>query len=261
MSVGGVEGLRVEVKRRTTFVTLDRPAQLNPFSFEILGALRELFAEFDSRGDISVVVFTGSGEKALSAGLDVNQMVKFPLEKKVEILELNDEVVRLMLNCDKTLVTANNGFAIGMGMILNLVSDFRLAVDDPGVFFQLPEIDIGLFPATGALSLAFHHFPPGVATRLVLGGERLSLGEARSLGFVHGVFQRGELERGVNKFVRGIARKNRQVLRLSKLATVLQRRYLLDAMDLEKVFARGCFTADLDVESFVREAWRKWAPK
>lgn len=249
----------IEEKRKLVTVTLNRPNQLNPFSVEILEALKQLFEGLKTNANVMAVLFKSSGEKAFSAGLDVNQMVKFPLEKKTEILELNDEVVRLMLECDKILITANNGFAIGMGMITNLISDFRLAVDDPKIFFQLPEINIGLYPATGALSLPFYHFPPGVATKIVMGGERLPLQEAQQLGFIHSTYSRDEFDKAVNKFLREVTRKTGQVLKFIKLAIIFRRKQMLKHLTMEKDFARACFSQDLDVDPFVKDMWRKWS--
>lgn len=252
------EELQIEKKRKLVTVTLARPAQLNPFSVEVLEELKALFTELQDAPAVRGVLFRGTGSKAFSAGLDVTQMIKLPVAEKLAILDLNDEVVRLMLGADQVLVTANNGFAIGMGMITNLVSDFRLAVDDPGIYFQLPEVNIGLFPATGAASLAFWHFPPGIATNLVLGGEKLPLVEATRHGFVHATYPRAEFDQQVRKFTRRVLRKNATILATTKACLHLQRQRLLECFTMEREFARYCFQETPALPEFLAGVKKKW---
>lgn len=229
-------GLRVETKRRLAKATLDRPEQLNPFSIEVLEDLRRLLGQWNADPDLSVVLFTGTG-RAFSAGLDVKQMVNLPPEEKRRVLSLNHEVVRLLLESPKVLVVANNGFALGMGFITNLCADFRFAASDAEVYFQLPELDIGLFPATGALSLPHHHFPPGLAARLVFACEKLTLEGAISTNFLSGTWPKDELEGAAVKFCRNLARKNRDVTSATKACLVAERAGLLEALEMEKRFA------------------------
>ena len=58
-------------------ITLNRPDRLNALSRKLYSELNEAVVSLESDESISVIVLTGAGEKAFSAGGDIHEMAEF----------------------------------------------------------------------------------------------------------------------------------------------------------------------------------------
>ena len=67
------EVLLVAEKNGVVQLTLNRPAVMNAFNFEMLRALAGAVEALRFRSDVRVVVITGTGEKAFCAGADLKE--------------------------------------------------------------------------------------------------------------------------------------------------------------------------------------------
>lgn len=141
------DALTIEDLGRVRRLTLSAPRRRNALSFalcaQLVGALRA--AEADAA--VGAVILTGNGP-AFSAGGDQNDFRKATAEAPPKVLKNYPalDLFRIARNFHKPLIAAVNGAALGGGMGLVCLSHLALAV--PEASFGIPEVRLGLFPAT-----------------------------------------------------------------------------------------------------------------
>jgi len=65
--------LSYEVRDRKAYITMNRPERMNALNRELMGALTEAFREADADENVFVVILTGAGGRAFSAGADLKE--------------------------------------------------------------------------------------------------------------------------------------------------------------------------------------------
>jgi enoyl-CoA hydratase len=118
-------------------------------------------------------VLTGAGG-TFCAGMDLKAFARDGLPDRV------DDIFRL--GCQKPLVAAIEGVAVGGGLELALVADLLVASSDAR--FGSPEVTFGLFPGGGALLRLPRSLPHGVVAEMALTGEPLSAPLALQHGLI-----------------------------------------------------------------------------
>ena len=66
--------IRLEIQARIALLTLDHPEKLNAMSLEIRKETMAALRTLEETGDADCVIITGAGEKAFSAGADINEV-------------------------------------------------------------------------------------------------------------------------------------------------------------------------------------------
>lgn len=195
-------------------ITINRP----PLNILNVEALREIAAALDDvKGDygVKVLVITGAGNRAFSAGVDVKD--HFP-ERIEETLECFHRVFHLLAEIDRPIVAVVRGFAFGGGCELACACDMVVASDDAQ--FGQQEVNVGAIPTVATVLL-----PRVVGRRraleMVLIGDAMTAEEARRIGLVNWTFPAAELDEAVNRLINKLKEKSSAVLRLIK-ASVYQ---------------------------------------
>lgn len=128
-----------EIDGPVATITLNRPQKLNAFTRHMM---REICAAMDlaDRDDgVRAVIFTGAGERAFCAGADLTpEDGSRPFSSDVPVDDLSDDSVRdgggrltlRLFQSTKSLISACNGVAVGVGATMQLAMDFRLAADN-----------------------------------------------------------------------------------------------------------------------------------
>ncbi len=178
--------LEIERHGAVTVVTLNRPERHNALSVSMAESLKTAVTEFNADETRKVLIITGAGEKAFCAGAD--------------LMELSGETCRLPITpgpdivgiaaCDKPVIAAINGLAVGGGLEIALCCDIRLAADV--AWFCLPEPSRGFIAGIAAMILP-RLLPIGAALDMMLTGERMSAEEAYRLGLVQKIVPRAKL--------------------------------------------------------------------
>jgi len=215
-TVSAVAGLREEQRGAARWLILDRPAQRNALSAELLAALRTALAAADNDGEVRAVCLTGAGEKAFCSGMDLSSAAAqagalAAHEARRQYCALLLDLARL----GKPVVAAVNGAVVGGGMGLLAACDLAVAVDDAR--FSTPEVEVGLFPymALAPLARCIGRRP---ALELALTGRRIDAQEARLLGLVNRVVPRASLEGAAAEILDALAQKSPGALRLGRRA-------------------------------------------
>ena len=125
-------------------ITINDPARRNPLSNEVIGWLRDAVVRAGDDEGVSVVVITGAGDRAFSAGGDLaSGFVDSPLPGHAARGELAD-LFRAMTSIPKPVVGRVNGAALGGGFGVAAACDITIVVDDAKM--GTPEIGLGLWP-------------------------------------------------------------------------------------------------------------------
>jgi enoyl-CoA hydratase/carnithine racemase len=193
-------GVQLEKTGKVAIVTLDRPGKNNAFDEHMWDSLDRVVSLL--AGDLPrVVVVTGAGAKAFSAGFDVNP-------ENPQVARLADAVqrheegpamelirrVRLSMNGLVTLpvpvIAAINGLAYGGGAELATQCDLR--VMDPGASICFSEVRLGLMPDQGGGVGLTRLIGPSKAADLILTARVVGTEEAFALGLVNRISALGK---------------------------------------------------------------------
>jgi 2-oxoglutaroyl-CoA hydrolase len=214
------ETLRLDrdTQRGVATITLDNPEKHNRVPMQARGELAGLFDQLSGDDQIRVIVLTGTGDKAFSAGGDVMGFLRTD-PATLSRLAWN---VAAAERCPKPVIAKLRGYVLGVGLELALASDFRIAADN--VELGLPEIRLGMIPGSGGSQRMARMIGLGRAKNLIMRGQRVKAREALQLGLLSEVHPGDELDGAVNKLID-------ELTALSPLALSMAKRVLDHAYD------------------------------
>ena len=194
----------VEVDGHVATLTINRPQAMNAMDSFAHLALSNALDRVQADDNIRVVILTGSGERAFSAGRDLKEIAGESTMSAAERDQLAArwrEVRRLTDRLDffKPIVARVNGLAMGGGFELALACDVIIAADH--VTFALPEPRRGLIATAGGVHRLPRQLPLKTAMGLLLTGRSLSAARALSLGLVNEVTPLAQLDAVVRSWV------------------------------------------------------------
>jgi len=126
---------------------LNRPAALNALNAGVLDALATEIDRLEEDPGVRCVVVTGVGEKAFSAGADLDELDGLSATEAAAVLASGQHLFRRIEWSRVPVLAAVNGYALGGGFELCLSCAFILASDNAR--FGLPETNLGLIPGYG----------------------------------------------------------------------------------------------------------------
>lgn len=133
MTVPSLEHVTLSVCDRVATVTINRPEVRNALNAQAYADLEAVFRHIQSDPGISVVVLTGA-DPAFCSGEDVKQMMTGPQrersqERLMSVRPRLTPTAAAIHECDRPIIAAVNGVAVGWGMELSLLADIRIASD------------------------------------------------------------------------------------------------------------------------------------
>jgi enoyl-CoA hydratase len=212
------EAIRYEVEDGVAMVTLDRPEVHNAMNTPMRRELVDCFTRLVDDDDVRVVVVTGAGERAFSAGADIREFVEPEGPVRYRQTRRRLEFRQILDRCPQPIIAAIRGYALGGGLELALACDIRIAGDDATL--GLTEVDLAIIPGGGGTQRLPRLVGRGKALELILSGARIGAGEALRLGIVERVVPAAEVVRHTRDFARTLARKAPVALRYAKEAVV-----------------------------------------
>ena len=185
---------------------------VNAHSQKLLTETSSVFDWLSDNSEIRAIVLTGEG-KCFCAGADIKERAGVP--KKLGDHWKNSrrarEAYHSILECQKPVIAAINGPALGGGLALVASCDILLASDSGCL--GLPEIDVGLL---GGGKHAQRLFPHSKLRRMMLTGYRVSGAELYRLGVVEKVYKESELIPASLEMASEIASKSPIATKLAK---------------------------------------------
>lgn len=173
-------------------ITLNRPEKLNALTLAMLADLDAACLAIDADPDVRVVIVTGAGEKAFSAGADVVAWSALsPLEMWRTWTRTGQRVLDRLESLRQPTIAALNGVAFGGGLELALACDLRIAADHVRV--GAPEVGIGTVPGWGMTTRLATVVGPARAKQMILTGSPVDAAVAAAWGLVSEIVPAAEL--------------------------------------------------------------------
>jgi enoyl-CoA hydratase len=127
------EHLRFERREHgVLLITIDRPERMNATNERLHFELSTVWDDVDRDEAVRVAVVTGAGERAFSAGGDL-EMVQAMAGDYARVAAMAAEAAGLvtrMIDCEKPIVSAINGTAVGAGLAVALMADISIIAQD-----------------------------------------------------------------------------------------------------------------------------------
>jgi enoyl-CoA hydratase len=176
-----------EVKDHVAWVTFNRPESMNAMNRQMTGELIEACREVEEDVNVRLAIFTGTGEKAFSAGMDLKERAETvfsPIERRQQ--KLTNKIytqARAVAAITKPTIAAIRGYCVGGGLEFALACDLRVAADDAKL--GLTEVRRGIIPGAGGTQRLTRAVGITKAMEMCLTGDTVSGLEAKALGLVN----------------------------------------------------------------------------
>ncbi|KKL15846.1 hypothetical protein LCGC14_2501520, partial [marine sediment metagenome] len=197
-------------------VKINRPDKLNAMNMDVAKELIKTFETLGKDDSVKVIILTGEGEKAFSAGADIEYMSKISPDESVEYAKLGQLVTATVENVKQPTIAAVNGFALGGGCELAMSCDIRIAANTAKM--GQPEVTIGIPPGWGGTQRLMRIVGIAKAKELVFTGKMVKADEAREIGLVNQVVELSTLMDETMKMAKTIAGNSSIAVRMSKAA-------------------------------------------
>lgn len=192
MNTTSFETITHERRGSVAILTLARPEAMNAINMQMRRELREALDVLRRDAEVAVVILTGAGEKAFSAGMDLREFAKINADVPVaEMKRYRWEQGEGIASFDKPIIAAVNGIAIGGGVELALQCDLIFAATSAS--FAFAEVKRGLMPGNGGTQRLPRRIGAARALEMILTGRSVSATEALGMGLVEYVVPADQL--------------------------------------------------------------------
>jgi enoyl-CoA hydratase/carnithine racemase len=192
-------GITFEYLDHIAVVRFDRPERQNAFNEVMWTEFDEVIKQLADKTP-RVVILTGTGDRAFSAGFDVNvdnpQVAdlagvmetrdRAPVEKLIRRIR---RVVDALFDLPVPIIAALNGSAYGGGAELAVRCDMRVMDPDAAICFS--EVRLGLMPDWGGAAALPRLIGPARAAEMILTAREISAREALSCGLANRISSPG----------------------------------------------------------------------
>lgn len=244
-----------EVSDGIATITLNRPAQRNALSTEMLAALPQRMREADGRDDVDVVILTGA-DPAFCAGLDLKALGSGGLRPGPVDDDSNDDddddpigSMKPFPSISKPVIGAVNGVAVTGGLELALQCDFLIASEHAK--FGDTHARVGVMPGWGLTVLLPQAVGLRRAREMSFTGNFMLADEAFHFGLVNRVVPHDELLPTCRAIAADIIGNDQPGVRQVR-ATYAEIHASTDGLDIEtrisKWWQRDVFSADAVAE-------------
>jgi len=205
--------LLTEIDNGIAWLTLNRPAQFNSLSSELLAAMQTGFDEIAKDETIRVVIIKANG-KAFCAGHDLKEMRSS--EEREFHQQLFNQCGRLMHTINQLpqpVIAMVQGIATAAGC--QLVAACDLAVASDNAKFAVSGINFGLFCSTPAVPLS-RNLNRKRAMKMLLTGDFIDAQTAQEFGLVNDVSSEAALLDSTQQIAQSILNKSALSIRVGK---------------------------------------------
>ena len=203
-----------EKKEGVATITLNRPEALNAFSKEVVEEILRAVEEIKVDENVRVVVLTGAGEKAFSAGADIKDMIGMTALRARELSFMGERLCLTLENFEKPVIAAINGYALGGGMEVAMACDLRIASENARM--GQTEINIGLIPGWGGTQRLTRLVGMTKAKELVFSGKMIDARTAEQIGLLNMVVPTDKFREVVHQLAVDLASKAPVALKVAK---------------------------------------------
>lgn len=236
--------LKLEIKGKTAVIKINREDKLNALNLAIMNELSDLFQDLKGNSDVSVIIITGSGEKAFAAGADIAELNNLNEKTGKDFSSIGQNVFNLIENMNKPVIAAVNGFALGGGCELAMACHIRIASENAK--FGQPEINLGLIPGYGGTQRFTQLIGKARAMEYLLTGATINSSEALQLGLVNYVYPQNQLLEKTFELADKISSKSQFTIeRILKAVNAGIKLSFMEGLEMEaSLFGECCISED-----------------
>jgi enoyl-CoA hydratase len=196
------ETILLEKKGAIAIITMNRPDKLNACSTRMYKDIDQALNLIEVDDDIRAVIITGSGDKAFSAGADLEELNFANLKESTDYIAIDAKAFRHLENIPQPVIAAVNGAAIGYGCKVAMISDITIASEKAR--FSLPGVTFG------AVHMIMLGRARGIMGRkqlsqMLLTGEMIDAKQAQGYGIVNTIVPHGQALAEAEKIANRIA--------------------------------------------------------
>lgn len=174
-------------------ITMNRPERRNAFSPRMMVEMAAAWEDYRDDDSLRVAILTGTGDKAFSAGADLQLLIPLLIgarkpenewdKKLASDRRIMDNALLRKFELYKPVIAAVPGFALAGGTEILQATDIRIAT--PNASFGLSEPKRGIVPAGGSLTRLQRQIPYAKAMEILLIGDSISAEEAHRIGLIN----------------------------------------------------------------------------
>lgn len=189
------DNILVDKRDGIALLTINRPEKLNALNYALIDDLMTALAGIEADPELRVVILTGNGERAFSAGADIaefSRSVKEGPDVAVREFVRRGQTLTARLEAfSKPVIAAVNGLAYGGGC--EITEAVHLAVASDRAMFAKPEINLGMPPTFGGTQRLPRLAGRKRALHLLLTGDPFSPAQALDMGLVNQIVPHSDL--------------------------------------------------------------------
>jgi len=230
------EKVLYDVDDELATVTINRPDKLNAMDSETYAALSAAWREFQTDEDTWVAIVTGAGDRAFSAGADLEEAIEpGEIEWPAFWRTQEEQILNNGLEIWKPVIAAVNGYCLAGGTTLLFATDIRIAGESAQ--FGLSEVKRGILPGNGGTQRAARQLPYTAAMEMLMTGDHVGADRAAEWELVNRVVPDDEVMATAEEFAERILSNGPLAVQAVKELAVRGRNMsLADAMRLEGSF-------------------------
>ena len=188
-------------------ISLDKPEQKNPLTFESYAELRDVFRHLCYETDVKVVVF-GSNEGNFCSGGNVHDIIgpltKMDMPELLAFTRMTGDLIKAMRACPQPIIAAVDGISVGAGAIISMASDLRLATSEAKTAFLFNRVGLAGCDM-GACAMLPRIIGQSRASELLFLGRSMSAEEGGRWGYFNKIVAASELHSEALKLAERIA--------------------------------------------------------
>jgi E-phenylitaconyl-CoA hydratase len=207
-----------EKKGMIAVITINRPERMNAIDPETSRELREAWSSFRDDNELRVAIFTGAGERAFSAGLDLVAVAEAFTAGVVGGMQFGVPFGGITRDFEifKPMIAAINGHCLAGGLEMALCCDIRIAAEN--ATFGLMEVTRAIIPGAGGTQRLPRAIGLSKALELIITGSRIDAQTALRYGLVSQVVPLPELMPKAMEVAELICQSGPVAVRLAKEA-------------------------------------------
>jgi enoyl-CoA hydratase/carnithine racemase len=198
------EATTYEKKNHLAVLTMNRPEAMNAMSAAMRKEMSDAYVDFRDDKDSWVLIITGAGEKAFSAGMDLKEMAaRLAAAPQAgaggarPAMPQQPDLIAGTIDIWKPIIAAINGVAVGGGLELALACDIRILADTARVGLMEPKR--GIVPGGKGTIRLPRIVPFGIAAEMLLSGDLITAQEAYRIGLANQVVPAADLMAAATK--------------------------------------------------------------
>ena len=233
------EQICVERDGRVLTIVINRPDKRNALTHAMYAAIADALQLAHEDPQVRCVIVTGAGD-SFTAGNDLGDFAAGLPDAKPPVIRFLEHII----NCDKPVMAAVNGPAVGVGLTMLLHSDLVYASET--ATFRAPFPHLGVVPEAGSSLLLPMAVGAAWANDIFIAGRVLNAAEALSAGLVSRVFPPASLMDECRKIAARVAAQAPNAMRETKRLIRSNRQAVFERMATESAI----FNAQLKSPEF-----------